>query len=165
MGLTVDVFIALGSNIGDREANLRRAQKALAPAVTVRDLSSVHETAPQYVADQPPFLNMVLRGATDLTPRDLLVLLKGLERDLGRTPSRRFGPRLIDLDILYYEDQIVNEVDLQIPHPRISERDFVLKPLAEIAPDRRHPITGKTTGEMLNCLVSGNNHDAPHCRD
>jgi 2-amino-4-hydroxy-6-hydroxymethyldihydropteridine diphosphokinase len=160
-----EVFIAVGSNLGDREDNLRRALEALAPAVTVRDRSTVHETAPQYVTDQPPFLNMVLRGETALAPHDLLAWLKDIERRIGRTPSRRFGPRVVDLDILYYEDQIVNDAVLQIPHPRISERLFVLNPLSEIAADRRHPITSDTTTEMLKRLILRNKQDVPNCRD
>jgi len=147
-----EVYIALGSNLGEREVNLRRAQDALAPAVAIRKISSLYETKPQYVVDQPAFLNMVLLGATQLTPRKLLSRLKEIERDLGRVPSKRFGPRLVDLDILYYEDKIVNEADLQIPHPRIAERAFVLRPLREIAPDLRHPVTGKTTAEMANLI-------------
>jgi len=149
-----EVFIALGTNIGDRDENLRRALEAMAAAVRILDCSSVYETAPQYVTDQPCFLNMVIRGETSLPPCDLLAQLKEIERKLGRIPARRFGPRAIDLDILYYDDQIVNDADLQIPHPRISERNFVLKPLAEIAPERRHPVTGKTTVEMVKLLDS-----------
>jgi 2-amino-4-hydroxy-6-hydroxymethyldihydropteridine diphosphokinase len=150
-----EVFIALGSNLADRQANLERAQAALAPAVTILERSGIHETRPQYVTDQPAFLNMVLRGATDLAPKALLAFLQRLERTLGRKPSRRFGPRLIDLDILYYEDQIVNETELVLPHPRIAERDFVLLPMAEIAANRRHPVTGRTTVEMLEALRIG----------
>jgi 2-amino-4-hydroxy-6-hydroxymethyldihydropteridine diphosphokinase len=149
------VYIALGANLGDRAANLRQAQAALAPAVTILARSSLHETAPQYVTDQPPFLNMVLRGETELSPQALLAHLKTIERDLGRVPGKRFGPRPIDLDILYYDDRIVDEPDLQIPHPRIAERDFVLRPLAEIAADFRHSATGRTTVEMLELLESG----------
>lgn len=146
------VYIALGSNLGDRRSNLRRAQEALAPLVTIRQRSGIHETPPQYVTDQPPFLNMVLSGETALAPHELLALLKDIERRLGRTPTRRFGPRTIDLDILYYGDQIVKDDTLQIPHPRISERDFVLRPLMEIAPTHRHPVTNDTTAEMLKRL-------------
>jgi len=149
-----EVFIALGSNLGDRAGNLARARSALAAEVTIRAQSSVRETRPQYVTDQPPFLNMVLRGTTDLAPGALLDFLKKIERNLGRKPTRRFGPRMIDLDILYYEDKIVNEADLVLPHPRIAERDFVLLPLAEIAANHRHPVTGRTTVEMLDVLQS-----------
>jgi 2-amino-4-hydroxy-6-hydroxymethyldihydropteridine diphosphokinase len=150
-----EVFIALGSNLGDREANLRAAQAAMAPSVTIHARSSVHETKPQYVTDQPSFLNMALCGTTRLTPKALLCCLKKIEINLGRTPSRRFGPRLIDLDILYYEDKIINEEALILPHPRIAERDFVLLPLSEIAPRRRHPVTQRTTVEMLDALRHG----------
>lgn len=150
-----EVFIALGSNLGDRAANLLKAEAALEPSVAIRSRSGVHETAPLYVTDQPPFLNRVLCGETDLAPRALLDYLKKIEENLGRIPSRRFGPRLIDLDILYHGDNVVNEEDLVVPHPRIAERLFVLIPMAEIAPERRHPVIGKTTAEMLDALRSG----------
>jgi 2-amino-4-hydroxy-6-hydroxymethyldihydropteridine diphosphokinase len=149
-----EVVIALGSNLGDRAANLRDAEAALAPAVVVRARSSVHETKPQYVAEQPAFLNMAVIGRTDLQPRELLEYLKKIEKNLGRKPSRRFGPRLIDLDLLYHGDNVVNESDLVVPHPRIAERAFVLLPMSEIAPHRRHPVTGRTTLEMLHALRS-----------
>jgi 2-amino-4-hydroxy-6-hydroxymethyldihydropteridine diphosphokinase len=149
---TAEVFIALGSNLGDRAANLRDAEAALAPAVVVRARSSVHETPPQYVADQPAFLNMVVSGQTGLLPRELLGYLKKIEKNLGRKPSRRFGPRLIDLDLLYHGHNVVNELDLVVPHPRIAERAFVLLPMSEIAPHHRHPVTGRTTLEMLGAL-------------
>jgi 2-amino-4-hydroxy-6-hydroxymethyldihydropteridine diphosphokinase len=149
-----EVFIALGSNLGDRAENLVRALSALADAVTIRAQSSVRETKPQYVTDQPSFLNMVVCGSTELDPFALLIFLQKIETNLGRKPSRRFGPRQIDLDILYYEDKIVNEVDLVLPHPRIAERDFVLLPLAEIAAKYRHPVTGRTTVEMIEVLQS-----------
>lgn len=149
-----EIYLGLGSNLGDREENLRRAEGSLAPAVVIRKISSLYETAPQYVVDQPRFLNRVLCGVTKLTPDALLAFLKQIERDLGRVPSERFGPRLVDLDILYYEDKIVNDADLQIPHPRISEREFVLRPMLEIAPDFPHPVTGETTTDMLKALDS-----------
>lgn len=149
-----EIFLGLGSNLGNREENLRRAEVALAPAVVIRKISSVYETEPQYVVDQPRFLNRVLNGVTELAPHALLAFLKQIEGDLGRVPSERFGPRLVDLDILYYEDKIVNDAQLQIPHPRISEREFVLRPMLEIAPDYPHPETGKTTIEMLKALDS-----------
>ena len=97
---------------------------------------------------------MVVCGSTELDPFALLIFLQKIETNLGRKPSRRFGPRQIDLDILYYEDKIVNEVDLVLPHPRIAERNFVLLPLAEIAAKYRHPVTGRTTVEMIEVLQS-----------
>lgn len=152
--MMAEIFLGLGSNLGNREENLRRAEVALAPAVVIRKMSSLYETEPQYVVDQPRFLNKVLIGVTALAPHALLAFLKRIESDLGRVPSERFGPRLVDLDILYYEDKLVNDAQLQIPHPRISEREFVLRPMLEIAPDFPHPQTGKTTSEMLKALDS-----------
>ena len=152
-----EVYIALGSNLGDRAENLREAESALSAVVSVRMRSTVHETAPQYVTDQPAFLNMVVAGDTSLTPEALLRRLKSIEQALGRKPSRRFGPRLIDLDILYYDDQIIERPDLVIPHPRIAERVFVLQPLSEIAPEKRHPLSGKTTSEMVSALIRKEN--------
>jgi 2-amino-4-hydroxy-6-hydroxymethyldihydropteridine diphosphokinase len=150
-----EVFIALGSNLGDRAANLRAAQAAMAPSVTIRARSSVYETGPQYVLDQPAFLNMAVKGTTRLGPNALLRRLKKIEAELGRKPSRRFGPRLIDLDILYYEDKVINDEALILPHPRIAEREFVLVPLSDIAPCHRHPVTRQTTMEMLKALRLG----------
>ncbi|MCG8542607.1 MAG: 2-amino-4-hydroxy-6-hydroxymethyldihydropteridine diphosphokinase [Alphaproteobacteria bacterium] len=155
-----EVYIALGSNLGDRAENLRQAESALSAVVSVRKRSTVHETAPQHVTDQPVFLNMVVAGETLLAPEALLRRLKSMEESLGRQPSRRYGPRLIDLDILYYDDQVIEQPDLVIPHPRIAERVFVLQPLLEIAPAKRHPVSGKTTAEMVSALIrkeNGNN--------
>ena len=151
------VYIGLGSNLGDRAENLRQAESALSAVVSVRKRSTVHETAPQHVTDQPDFLNMVVSGDTPLTPEALLRRLKSIEQSLGRKPSRRFGPRLIDLDILYFDDQIIERPDLVIPHPRIAERVFVLQPLLEIAPEKRHPVTGKTTEDMVSALIRKEN--------
>jgi 2-amino-4-hydroxy-6-hydroxymethyldihydropteridine diphosphokinase len=134
MGNTT-VYIALGSNLGDRRANLVEAISRLQTHVAVEKVSSVYETEPAYVADQPRFLNMVLQGSTALSPRELLSFLKKIEQHMGRTPAVRYGPRLIDLDILAYGDLQLEELDLTIPHPKITERAFVLKPLAEITPD------------------------------
>ncbi len=131
----VTVYIALGSNLGDRRSNLIEAIRQLRQKVQVERLSSVYETEPAYVTDQPRFLNMVLRGRTELAPRELLDFLKGIERRMGRLAAERYGPRPIDLDILLYDDLRVDEPDLTIPHPRLTERAFVLVPLAEIDPD------------------------------
>jgi GTP cyclohydrolase-4 len=129
------VYIAVGSNLGDRRSNLLEAIRQLRQKVSVERLSSVYETEPAYVTDQPRFLNMVLQGRTDLSPRELLEFLKGIERRMGRIGGERYGPRPIDLDILLYGDLRVDEPDLTIPHPRLTERAFVLVPLAEIAPN------------------------------
>ena len=147
--MTAVVYLALGSNLGDRLANLHAAQEALPPAVRVLAASPIYETPPWGYADQPAFLNQALKVETDLEPQDLLKTLKSLELRLGRTPGPRYGPRQIDLDILFYDDLVFEASDLTIPHPRIEERAFVLMPLADLAPDLRHPVSGLTVREML----------------
>ena len=130
------VYLALGANLGDRQASIAAAIERLGPAVVVEQVSSLYETAPAYVLDQPRFLNAVLRGRTTLAPQALLALLKRIEAGLGRAANGvRFGPRPIDLDILLYGDQAITTDTLTVPHPRMAERPFVLVPLAEIAPD------------------------------
>jgi 2-amino-4-hydroxy-6-hydroxymethyldihydropteridine diphosphokinase len=133
-----DVYGALGSNLGDRAGNLARARAALAAGpLKPFAASSVYETEPWGPVAQGPYLNQVVRGETGLAPRALLAALAGIEIDLGRDRKRevRFGPRVIDLDILTYDDIRLSEPDLEIPHPRLLERAFVLVPLAEIAPE------------------------------
>jgi len=132
-----DVYVALGSNLGDRERNLASARVALArEALTIKRASSIYETEPWGAANQGRYLNQVVHGTTQLAPKALLTKLLEIERELGRdrTNAERFGPRVIDLDILLYEGVSLSEPDLQIPHPRMMERAFVLVPLAEIAP-------------------------------
>lgn len=146
------VLLGLGSNLGDRMRQLERALQALRAHVYLEQLSSVYETQPVGVVDQPWFLNLVCRGTTRLRPRPLLEFLHEIESSLGRERGERFGPRVIDIDILAYDDQVIDEPDLELPHPRLEERRFVLEPLAEIDPGWRHPVSGKTAVELLESL-------------
>jgi len=148
----IPVLLGLGANMGDRAATLRAAVSGLGRFLNVIRVSPVYETAPMYVMDQGRFLNMVVVVETALTPERLLEAVKDLERRLGRTPSRRYGPRQIDIDIIFYGDQRVDEPDLVIPHPRLPERAFVLAPAADIVPDWLHPESGRTVSEMLEAL-------------
>jgi 2-amino-4-hydroxy-6-hydroxymethyldihydropteridine diphosphokinase len=142
------VVLGLGSNLGDRAAFLRAALAGLAPVYQLERVSSIYETAPQLVAEQPFYYNLVSGGRTWLAPLDLLHFLKDLEQRLGRTPSYRYGPREIDLDVLLYGDQIIATPELTVPHPRMAERAFVLAPLAEIAPDLLHPLLQRSMREL-----------------
>jgi 2-amino-4-hydroxy-6-hydroxymethyldihydropteridine diphosphokinase len=146
-------FLGVGSNLGDREANLRDAiQRLEAGEIRVVRLSSLYETAPQELLDQPSFLNAVLEVDTSLFPLQLLARIRQIESDMGRRRITPKGPRNIDIDILFYGRAVVTTAELEVPHPRLAQRRFVLEPLAEIAPDFRHPLTGKTATEMLTKL-------------
>ena len=150
------VYLALGSNLGDRLANLKQAIDSLTPQMEVKAKSSVYETPPWGYEDQPNFLNQVVKTKTYLDPEPLLKHLKRLEVALGRQASFPNGPRLIDMDILFYDDLILNTSSLVIPHPRLHERGFVLLPLTELSPDLVHPLIKKSVREMAAaCDVGG----------
>jgi 2-amino-4-hydroxy-6-hydroxymethyldihydropteridine diphosphokinase len=148
----VQVYLSLGSNLGDRKANLGAIRSALPPEVVVREASSIYETEPWGYLQQPDFLNQILLVETHLSARDLLAYLKDLEKWIGREPSVRFGPRLVDIDIIFYDDQVIVEPGLEIPHPRFKDRAFVLVPLAEISPNYPIPGTDETIADVLENL-------------
>jgi 2-amino-4-hydroxy-6-hydroxymethyldihydropteridine diphosphokinase len=144
------VYLSLGTNLGERLANLQAARDALQAGLTLRQASSIYETEPWGYIEQPPFLNQVVEMETSaFSPLELLHFLKKLETSVGREPSFHYGPRLIDVDILYYDATIMNTTELIIPHPHLAERAFVLAPLAEIAPDFCHPLLHATSLELL----------------
>jgi 2-amino-4-hydroxy-6-hydroxymethyldihydropteridine diphosphokinase len=145
-------YIALGTNIGDRERNLQAATNLLTASVAILKKSAIYETPPWGILDQPAFLNQVILGSTMLSPHRLLAYLKGIEEKMGREKTIRFGPRIIDLDILIYDNVQLKRTHLTIPHPRMCERAFVLLPLFELAPDLVIPGTSRTVTQWLETV-------------
>ncbi len=146
-----EAYIGIGSNLGNRKQNCEKAISLLTEnRITVLKRSTMLETEPWGIKDQPKFINMAIKIDTVLKPEDLLNLLKEIESAVGRTKTFRWGPRIIDLDILLYDNLIINTNNVQIPHPGIKDRDFVLRPLAEIAPGKIHPVSKKSIKELLN---------------
>ena len=143
------VYLGLGSNVGDRFAYLKDGLRRLGSKVDLTAVSLVYETEPEGYLDQPKFLNAVCEGRTALDPLPLLDFLTGIEKDMGRQVSFRNSPRPMDLDILFYDDMVVDTPRLSVPHPRLAERAFVLVPLLQIAPELRHPLLNQTIRSLV----------------
>ena len=149
------VYLSLGSNVGDREENLREAIRRLGTMGKVAKVSAFYETEPVEYPAQPWFLNCALQLETEKMPRQLLKAILGVEQGMGRRRMRKKGPRNIDIDILLFGSSVLDTAELVIPHPAMHERRFVLEPLAEIAPDARHPVFKRTIRELRDALPPG----------
>jgi 2-amino-4-hydroxy-6-hydroxymethyldihydropteridine diphosphokinase len=148
-------YLSLGSNIGDREGNLREAARQLEALGRVAAISSFYETEPVEFTEQPWFLNCTVALETALMPQELMTAILGIEKAMGRQRVQKKGPRMIDIDILLFESAVLDSAEVTIPHPAMHERRFVLEPLAEIAPEARHPVLNKTIHELRDALPSG----------
>jgi 2-amino-4-hydroxy-6-hydroxymethyldihydropteridine diphosphokinase len=149
------VYLSLGSNVGDREAQLRDAETRLAAVGRVVAVSSFYETEPVEFTQQPWFLNCALALETSKTPQQLIAAILRIEEEMGRQRVQKKGPRSIDIDILLFDDVILDSPELTIPHPALQQRRFVLEPLAEIAPEVLHPVLKKTIRELRDALPPG----------
>jgi 2-amino-4-hydroxy-6-hydroxymethyldihydropteridine diphosphokinase len=147
-----DIFLALGSNIDDRQQHIESAIGLLRENVHDITVAPLYETRPRYFTDQHNFLNTVLRGSTDLDPQALLQFTQAVQKEVGRVERFRNGPREIDIDLLFYDDVVYTDDALEIPHPRLQERDFVLQPFSDIDPDFCHPVLKKTIRALLAAL-------------
>lgn len=148
-------YLGLGSNMGDRLLNLQTAISALEPEVHPLECSPVYETPPWGYLDQPNFLNQVVKAETDLSPGDLLIYLKKIEADLGRQETFLYGPRSIDLDIIFFDNAVIDSPPITIPHARMYDRGFVLLPLADLAPELKHPVLGISVLDLLSQVEIG----------
>jgi len=151
-----NIFLALGSNVGDKKKNIEKAVVLLGEKVTNIVCAPIYETKPVGYEQQENFYNTVIKGQTELSPEALLGFVKGIEKKIGRKERFRNGPREIDIDILFYNDLVFHAKDLIIPHPRMRERDFVLQPFADISPHTIHPLYKKTIQELLDQLPHEN---------
>jgi 2-amino-4-hydroxy-6-hydroxymethyldihydropteridine diphosphokinase len=149
------VYLSLGSNLGDRAANLQQALNKLGEIGKVTSVSSFYETEPIELTSQPWFLNCAAKLDTEKMPRQLMAAILALEQDMGRQRKQKKGPRIIDIDILLFGSTIIDIAALTVPHPKLHERRFVLEPLAEIAPEVRHPVFKRTIREMRDALPAG----------
>jgi 2-amino-4-hydroxy-6-hydroxymethyldihydropteridine diphosphokinase len=148
----VKVFIALGSNVGDKNANIKKAITLLGDYIENISVANIYESAPMYFADQATFNNTVLSGFTELSPEKLLQFTQHAEKTIGRIKRFKNGPREIDIDILFYDDLVYNKKQLQIPHPQMQEREFVLKPFMDLEPNFTHPVIKKTMRQLYDEL-------------
>ena len=146
------IYLGLGTNLGDRAANLQAAIAGLAEKMVITAVSPIYQTPPWGVVAQPDFLNLCVAAECDLGPKELLAFVKNLEIEIGREPAVRWGPRLIDIDLLFYSDQIIEAENLTVPHPGMAERIFVLRPLADIVPDFVHPVLYQTIMQLCQAV-------------
>ncbi|ACO04140.1 MAG TPA: 2-amino-4-hydroxy-6-hydroxymethyldihydropteridine diphosphokinase [Persephonella sp.] len=146
------IFLGLGSNIGDRKGNILKAVRMIGEKVKIEKIGGIYISKAVGFEDQPDFYNTAISGFTDLPPEELFLFLKEIEKKVGRIERFRWGPREIDIDILFYGDEIIEKRELTIPHPRLHERDFVLKPLIDIDPDFVHPIFNKSLRDIYEDL-------------
>ena len=149
------IFLGLGSNLGDKKKNIYKAIELLKEKISGVTLTKFYETEPQYYKKQDTFINTVMSGYTDESPQELLKFVKEVERRVGRQERFRYGPREVDVDILFYDDQVYKDEGLTIPHPLLQEREFVLKPFMDLEPDFKHPILKKTIKQLYESLTTG----------